>query len=280
MGGLHSVDPLGVILALGSAVAYAAYILSSAGELERTDPVLLTALVTTGAAVTLTTGGAARNDVSLDIGASAFVLIGVVALVAVAGMSTFIAGVGRLGPSRASIVSAVQPALTPVLGFAVFADRLGPAQVLGGTLVIAGVVILEAGSRPFELRSALSWLPRWQRWMLARVTGVIDVPAGERLLRQGAPADAFFVIERGRATVLRDDRHIADLDAGDVFGEIALLQGGPRTASVVATTDIRVRVLPRQEFAPAMRTLPTRARAVQTVTRQRLVGLPSLATAA
>ena len=54
VGGLGSIDPLGAGLALGSAIAYAAYILTSAGQLDRTDPFLLTALVTTGAAVTLT----------------------------------------------------------------------------------------------------------------------------------------------------------------------------------------------------------------------------------
>jgi drug/metabolite transporter (DMT)-like permease len=103
-GGLNTIDPLGVALALGSAVAYAAYILLSAGQLERTDPFLLTALVTTGAALTLTAAGIARSDVSLDVDGSVFASIGLVGLVAVAGMSTFVAGIGRLGASRASIV--------------------------------------------------------------------------------------------------------------------------------------------------------------------------------
>lgn len=68
LGGLHGIDPLGALLALGSAVAYTGYILTSAGQLERTDPFLFTALVATGAAVVLTVGGAAQNDVSLDVG--------------------------------------------------------------------------------------------------------------------------------------------------------------------------------------------------------------------
>jgi drug/metabolite transporter (DMT)-like permease len=166
--------------------------MTSAGQLERTDPFLFTALVATGAAVVLTVGGTAQNDVSLVLGASALAFIGAVALVAIAGMVTFVAGISRLGPSRASMISAVQPALTPVVGFAVFADRLAPAQMLGGTLVIAGIVILEARGRPFDLRSEPSWLPRRERWTLARPTGALEVPAGSRLVRQGAPGDAFF----------------------------------------------------------------------------------------
>jgi drug/metabolite transporter (DMT)-like permease len=259
LGGLSSLDPLGVVLALGSAVAYSAYILTSAGQVERTDPFLLTALIASGAAVTLTIGGAVRSDVSFEAGVPAFALIAAVGLVATAGMATFIAGIGRLGPSRASIVSAVQPAFTPVLGFLAFADRLGPAQMLGGVFVIAAVVILESGGRPSEL---LSRLPRLERWRVARATSALKVPAGARLIREGAAADGLYLIEGGRAAVEREDRRVAELGGGDVFGELALLRGGARTASVVAETDMRVRLLPGGDFGRAMGRFPTLARLV------------------
>jgi drug/metabolite transporter (DMT)-like permease len=273
VGGLHSIDPLGALLALASAVAYTGYILTSAGQLERTHPLLFTALVATGGAVTFTVGGAAQSDLSFDVGASALVFTGVLGLVVVGGMAAFIAGISRLGPSRASIVSAVEPALTPVVGFLVFADRLGLAQVVGGALVVSGIVILEARGHPFDLRPRLSWMPRRERRMLARVTAAIDVPAGTRLLRQGAPASEFFLIERGQASVKRDDHPVAELGAGEFFGELALLRGGPRTASVAAATDMRVRVIPRGEFAHAMEKLPTLARSVRDAASERLHGL-------
>lgn len=271
VGGLGSIDEFGAALAFASAIAYTAYILTSAGQLERTDPFLLTALVTTGAAITLSVRGAVQSDVSVDLGASAFALVAVVGLVAVAGMGTFVAGIHRLGPSRASIVSAVQPALTPVLGFLVFADRLGPAQVLGGALVVAGIVVLEAQSGTPVLLSRAAALLRPERRTLARVAAAVEVPAGSRLLRQGAPADAFFVIERGSASVCQDDRHIRDLGAGDFFGELGLLGDGRRTASVVAATDLRVRVIPGREFGPVMEKLPKLARTVRDVARDRLL---------
>jgi drug/metabolite transporter (DMT)-like permease len=274
VGGLDSIDPLGAALALGAAVAYAAYILLSSEQLERTDPLLLIALASTGAAATLTVAGLARSDVSLDAGASAFGLIAVVGGVAVAGMCTFVAGIERLGPSRASIVSAVQPALTPVIGYAVFADRLGPAQVLGGALVISGVVLLEARRRRFEDVSGYAWLPRGERRTLARVASTIDVPSGGSLLRQGALAHGFFVIVSGRARVVRDDRHVGELGPGEFFGELALLGGGTRTASVVAATDITVGVIRGDEFGAAMRNLPTLARRVRAVALARLATLP------
>jgi drug/metabolite transporter (DMT)-like permease len=271
LGGLQSTDALGAALAFGSAVAYAAYILTSARQLERIDPLSLITLVTTGAAVTLTVAAAAQDDVSLEGGAGALALIGVVGLIATAGMSTFVAGIRKLGPARASIVSAVQPALTPVLGFVVFADRLGLQQLLGGALVVAAVVVVESG------RSAepIGPLPRRERRRLARMAPTIEVAAGGRVVRQGAPADAFFMIERGRASVERDHRHVADLRTGDFFGEVALLRGGERTASVVAATDMRVRVVPRREFGDAMRRLPTLARLVREAAAARLVPAPA-----
>jgi drug/metabolite transporter (DMT)-like permease len=274
LGGLSSIDPLGAALALGSSVAYAAYILASAGQLERTNAFLLTALVTTGAGVTLTVAGAVQGDLSLQGGAPALAFIAAVGLVATAGMFTFIAGISRLGPSRASIVSAVQPALTPLVGFAVFADRLGPEQMLGGALVVAAVVVLEAGGAAL---SEPAWMPWRERMRLARVAGAIEVPAGRRVLSQGAPADEFFLIEQGRARVRRDDRHVADLGAGDFFGEAVLREGATRSASVVAATDMRVRVIPRPALTEAMGKLPTLARSVQGAVAERLAPAPAAA---
>jgi Cyclic nucleotide-binding domain len=187
-------------------------------------------------------------------------------------MSTFIAGIGMLGPSRASIVSAVQPALTPVIGLAVFGDSLGPLQLLGGALVVASVVIIEAGRRAPE--SLLSLLPRRERRMLTKGAVAFDVPAGRRLVHEGALPGPFFLIERGRARVTRDARPVAHLGPGDCFGELALLRGGARTASVEAATDMRVRVVSRPEFTRAIATLPTLARLVHRLAHERLVIAP------
>jgi drug/metabolite transporter (DMT)-like permease len=277
LGGVGGIDPLGAALALASAAAYAAYILSSAGQLERTNSFVLIALVSSGAAVTLTIGAAAHGEVALDAGPSTFASIAVVALVAVAGMGTFVAGIDRLGPSRASIVSAVQPALTPVVGFAVFSDRLGPAQVLGAALVVTGVVILELRGRPSRLPWRPSWLPRRERWALVRATATLRVPTGAGVLREGAAADAFYLIERGEARVRREDDEVAQLGPGDFFGELALLGGGARTASVIAETDLRLRVLPNHEFARAMQTLPTLAGRVRDAAMERLGVVPAFA---
>jgi CRP-like cAMP-binding protein len=144
-------------------------------------------------------------------------------------------------------------------------DRLGPDQVGGGALVIASVLILEVpGPSPW-----IAWLPLSERWAL-RATRAWDVPAGAHAVAQGDVADAFFVIEEGRALVVRDGHAIADLNPGDFFGEVALLRGGVRTASVVAATDLRLRIVPGHEFEGWMRRLPNLSNAVSRVVPHRL----------
>jgi CRP-like cAMP-binding protein len=118
---------------------------------------------------------------------------------------------------------------------------------------------------------------RFQRRGLARLAATIEVPAGLQVLRQGASPDAFFVIRRGRARVERDARHVADLGPGDFFGELALLAGGERTASVVASTDMRIHVVSRGEFLRAMQRLPTLARRVREVASTRMRVAPAAA---
>ena len=259
-GGLGRLDPVGVGIAFAAAVAYSAYILVSAGQLRQTDPFVLAALVTTGAGVVLIGGSAAQGDISFGLGASRLAAVAAVGVIAVAGMATFLAGIERLGPARASIVSAVQPGLTPVLGLAVFSDRLGPAQILGAGLVIGAVAVLEAG------RSELAWLPWLERRRLLRAAQRIEIAAGERVVRQGAHADAFYVIERGRADVRVDGLRVRELGPGEFFGELALVTGKPRTESVVASTALRVRVLGAREFERALHTLPAFGRAVARAT--------------
>jgi CRP/FNR family cyclic AMP-dependent transcriptional regulator len=86
---------------------------------------------------------------------------------------------------------------------------------------------------------------------LAQVSSLCSTTSatkGEILTRQGQYGDQFFVIIDGEATVWRNGRTIARLGKGSFFGEMALLEGNDRTATVVAETDVRLLVLSRPEF--------------------------------
>ncbi len=83
---------------------------------------------------------------------------------------------------------------------------------------------------------------------LAKVTEDLEVEPGKVLCREGEPASEFFVIVDGEVDVTQDGRHVRELGAGDFFGEIALVEDRPRTATVTAKTPLRFFVLTRRSF--------------------------------
>jgi len=76
----------------------------------------------------------------------------------------------------------------------------------------------------------------------------MNVAPGEQLIEQGAEGDAFYAIRTGQFEVRHDDELVTTLGPGAHFGEIALLEDVPRTASVVAKTPARVFRLDREGF--------------------------------
>ncbi|MGA2927691.1 MAG: cyclic nucleotide-binding domain-containing protein [Solirubrobacteraceae bacterium] len=74
------------------------------------------------------------------------------------------------------------------------------------------------------------------------------VPAGELIARQGTPADKFFILVAGEAEVLRDDRPIESLGAGQLFGEVAIMRDQPRSVTVRAKTDTKLLAVERSTF--------------------------------
>jgi len=83
---------------------------------------------------------------------------------------------------------------------------------------------------------------------IGRLAETVDLPAGRELTRQGAFGNEFFVIVEGQADVERDGRHIRTMGPGDFLGEIALVDGGVRTATVRTTGPSRVLVVGHREF--------------------------------
>ncbi len=87
-----------------------------------------------------------------------------------------------------------------------------------------------------------------------------DLPAGQVLARQGASGSELFVILSGTASVERDGEHIADVGPGDFIGELSILDQGPRTATVTATSPMLVLVATSQEFNALLDRTPGVAR--------------------
>src|SRR3954451_14350668 len=82
-----------------------------------------------------------------------------------------------------------------------------------------------------------------ERREMASIFSVQTAEAGSRLIGEGAPGYSFFVLAEGTAVVSSQGATIGDLGPGDFFGEIAILAGGRRTASVTAGSHVRLLVL-------------------------------------
>jgi CRP/FNR family transcriptional regulator, cyclic AMP receptor protein len=113
-------------------------------------------------------------------------------------------------------------------------------------------------------------VPRRRHWHLARLADEVGVPAGYELTRQGGYAREFFVVLKGSADVYRDGERVGALDPGDFFGEVGLL--GPRwerTATVVASSPMRLLVLARRQFRELLFAAPTVAARIRGAAIQR-----------
>jgi CRP/FNR family transcriptional regulator, cyclic AMP receptor protein len=117
------------------------------------------------------------------------------------------------------------------------------------------------------LFSALSRKDLEQVW---RASEQLDAPAGDELVTEGRIGREFFLILSGRAVVRRRQRKVAELGPGQWFGELALIDNEPRSATVLAATDMRLLVLGQAEFAGLLETLPGIAAKLLTGMAQRL----------
>jgi len=92
---------------------------------------------------------------------------------------------------------------------------------------------------------------------IASMSTEYDAAAGQVLAREGQVGAEFFVIIDGGATASRNGLNLATLGPTNFFGELALLDGGPRTATIVADTDLHLLVLSRAEFNQLCRNYPS-----------------------
>jgi CRP/FNR family cyclic AMP-dependent transcriptional regulator len=103
----------------------------------------------------------------------------------------------------------------------------------------------------------------------------IDVPAGKELTREGAYGNEFIIVLEGQADVRIGDQVVATRGPGDYFGEIALLSNRPRTATVVATTPMKIEVIGRREFQTMIADNPDVAAELLAAVADRLAELDS-----
>jgi CRP/FNR family transcriptional regulator, cyclic AMP receptor protein len=91
---------------------------------------------------------------------------------------------------------------------------------------------------------------------IASLADVIDLPKDRVIMTQGQLGWEMFVVVTGSARVERDGQPLGERGPGEVLGEIALLDGGPRTATVTLSQPSRLLVLARREFQELLDEFP------------------------
>ncbi len=110
-----------------------------------------------------------------------------------------------------------------------------------------------------------------------RLMTPIEIKAGKEFIKEGSVGREAFIVVDGTASVWRNGKLIASVEKGAIMGEMALLAGTPRSATVRAETDVTVEVLNRGEFEQLLDESPGLARKLLTATIKRIHQLePSL----
>ncbi len=131
-----------------------------------------------------------------------------------------------------------------------------------GTLSSPGVVALLDKLVVLAESSLFSGMTSEELYPLGQIAVAVDLEPGQAAVRQGDPGDAVFVVVSGALEVKKDGRKLREVSRGAVFGEMALLDGAPRSASVEARTASRVLKIPRAEFDALLDEYPEIARGI------------------
>jgi hypothetical protein len=143
------------------------------------------------------------------------------------------------------------------------------------------LALLEAGirvpERPFKMLRAVEMfapLPLATIENVSRLMDAVHVERGETVVREGDYGDRFYVVAEGRLDVSCERGNFPPVKAGDVFGEIALLQDVPRTATVTARDDCLLYALDRESFLCAVSSHASATSAARRMASERMSRLP------
>ncbi|HUJ64410.1 MAG TPA: cyclic nucleotide-binding domain-containing protein [Acidimicrobiales bacterium] len=96
--------------------------------------------------------------------------------------------------------------------------------------------------------------------MVSRASDVITVKDGTDIVKEGTYGHDFYLILEGAATVRRNGRKVAELGPGNYFGELSLLDNGPRSATITAAGETELAVIGQREFMAVLDQVPAVSR--------------------
>lgn len=177
---------------------------------------------------------------------------------------------GASGPALSSHGAALQPA---AFGLAEASD---PSQEPPEEIALEE--LLPEAEPPLPPRDALPHIPLFSALsteeFLAVLNGAMDaktIRAGQTVVTEGEPGSSMFAIAQGAVSVWREAQRVAVMREGEFFGEMALLSGAPRMASVKADTDVVVLEFPRASMGPVIAKYPGVRAGLEQFYRERML---------
>ena len=159
VGGAQLQVAWGLVFAVAAPMIYTAYILLSEGVMSRVPAVGASAVIMSGAGLAFCVIAGVEGELRIPASSNGWFVVLALALVpTMIAISTFLAGLPRVGAARASLLSTWEPVVTVVLAVILFGDRFSIVQALGGVLILAAVV-MQAGRGGQSEAAAAGALP-------------------------------------------------------------------------------------------------------------------------
>ena len=105
---------------------------------------------------------------------------------------------------------------------------------------------------------------------VADLSRIVEITTGTVVTQIGEPGDSFFIIIDGAVAVRTPVGAASQMQPGDFFGEMSLLDGEPRSATIVATTDLRLLIVDRSHFWRLLDEAPDLVRRMLTILSRRV----------
>lgn len=138
-----SISLIGILLAIGAAIVYSVYIVLGDRVTQQLPPMITCAYIALFSSLSFLIGGTVTHTIQFDFGGLGWVMIICVALLStVVAMFTFFAGMNRVGPTKASILSMVEPVVTFIFSALLFQEKMSLIQMCGGIIVLLGAVMV------------------------------------------------------------------------------------------------------------------------------------------
>lgn len=138
------IDPAGMAWGLAAALIYSLYIIAGTRVTANVPPLVASTYIISAAAGVFLGAGTLGGTLNFAVDAGAWAaMIGIALICTVLAIAAFFAGLARLGPGRASILSTVEPIVTFLLAALVLGEAISLIQIAGGALILSAVLVLQ-----------------------------------------------------------------------------------------------------------------------------------------